>query len=170
MTKIQREKKILVLALVVARNSHHINFLKSLFHSHAENKRKYVFSYVDVTEDDNLVKFFGINKELFENPKIVVYNFNQGKYFISEELMCENISEIEKNLNDILNNLDWNQIKWTSGYLIEEILHKFGINVDRNILLVIFLLGFMLVLICVIIGLCYCLEKVSNSSKKIKQK
>jgi hypothetical protein len=121
-----------------------------------------VFSYLDANEDKHLLQFFNLKSEDF--PKLIIYDFSQGKYFIDSYSYLEDKNAMIK-LNELINNLEFNNVKWTTGYLIEDIFSNIGINISRNALLVILLTVITIFISFFAICLCNFMEKLNFNKK-----
>jgi hypothetical protein len=166
LSRIKRDKRILFIAVIFTKEIPHIHFLKTFLHNVAFVNRKYIFSYLDAIEDQNILRFFNLNSQ--DIPKIVIYDFYKGKYFI-DNFSYLNDEDAMTKLNNLIGNIENGHMKWTSGYLLEDFLDSMGIKISRNVLLVIFL--FVVTLIFIVLGLVLCnfLDKIIKVRKIKKQ-
>lgn len=165
LSRVKRDKRILFIAAIFTKEITHIHFLKTFLHNVAFVKRKYVFSFLDANEDQNILRFFNLNSK--DIPKIVIYDFSIGKYFIDNFSYLNDEDSMTK-LNNLIGNIENGNIRWTSGYLLEDFLETMGIKISRNILLVIFLFVVTLIFIVLGIVLCNFLDKITEV-RKIKK-
>lgn len=162
--RLQINKVTLIIAAIYNDQVSHVNFLDDFLYNIAMHKREYVFAYLDAREDAYLLNFFNLLPEMV--PKIIIYNFKKGKYYIDKDsnFMDENTMEILKNL---VNKLDNDDIKWTTGYILEDFLSNLGVNVSRNSLLIIVMLCFTIILIS---GLISCFSTTEKYFVTIEKK
>ena len=121
-------------------------------------RRDLIFGYLDINEDKSMLSFFKINAELIDKM-IIIYDFNKGKYHIRE---FNNIESLEKLISDF----DKNQLTWKSGYFLEDFLsNTLGINVNRNYLILFFMLIFSIIFIS---GCIFCFQTFERIDKKLK--
>jgi hypothetical protein len=161
-----------LIAAIYRNEISHINFLNNFFHNIAIKNRKYVFSYIDTKEDFHLLQFFNLRSDNL--PKIIIYDFSKGKYFIDNFSHHEdehNNSMIK--LNELVQNIEAGNLKWTTGYLIDDILSMMGISISRTSMTIIFI-GLFTTIIVILIICCLSLfqadeEKKTNSKAKIKK-
>lgn len=166
LTRIQKDKKILLVAAIYKSKTSHVNFLNNFFHNIAIKNRNYVFTYLDAKQDAHLLQFFNIKNE--DIPKIIIYDFAQGKHFIDKYSYLEDANAME-NLNDLIQKIQLDEIEWTTGYAFEDFLHKIGINISRNNLMIV-LIGFVTFgLICFIICTCSIMDSFKEESIQVKK-
>lgn len=187
LTKIQREKKIMIIAAINRSDNQHISFLNNYFHYQAlENRENLIFSYLDFKEDKYFFNFFNIDLSKFSNenknsieyeidlkPIIIIYNFKINKFYVdpnsfSDEKNYLRISD-NKQLKALIENIEKNNIRWTSGYLLEDIFTDIlGSDVSREKLLMIYSGIFFVILGVIVIFVCSCFEE-KGKKKIIKQ-
>ena len=63
-------------------------------------RRDLIFGYLDINEDESMLSFFRINKQVLGST-IIVYDFNKGKYHLREYI---NNDSLEKLIDDYDNN------------------------------------------------------------------
>ncbi len=124
-----------------------------------------MFSYLDAKEDFHLLQFFNIKPD--DIPKIIIYDFSKGMYFIDKYSYLDDPNALVM-LDDLVKRIGSGQIKWTTGYLIEDLLSMCGISVSRTTLTIIFLGIFTLFVIILIFIFCACLEKYEKIETKTK--
>ncbi len=166
LARIKRDKKILLFAVVHTKEISHINFLKTFFHNIAFTNRNHVFSYLDAIEDESFLKFFNLNDK--DLPKVVIYDFSRGKYFIDNYSYLNDENAMTK-LSALIKSIEDDEIRWTSGYVLEDFLNQIGLNVPRNVMLVVFLFVFIMICFVLIILLCSVMERFSVADKKRKK-
>ena len=121
-------------------------------------RRDLIFGYLDINEDESMLSFFRINKQVLSST-IIVYDFNKGKYHLREYV---NNDSLEKLIDDF----DNNKLGWKSGYFLEDFLSgTLGINIDRNYLIFIFMLFFSVI---IIFGCIFCFQTFERIDKKLK--
>ena len=121
-------------------------------------RRDLIFGYLDINEDESMLSFFKINKQVLGST-IIVYDFNKGKYHLREYV---NNDSLEKLIDDF----DQNKLGWKSGYFLEDFLSgTLGININRNYLIFIFMLIFSVI---IIFGCIFCFQTFERIDKKLK--
>ena len=121
-------------------------------------RRDLIFGYLDINEDESMLSFFRINKQVLGST-IIVYDFNKGKYHLREYV---NNDSLEKLIDDF----DKNKLGWKSGYFLEDFLSgTLGININRNYLIFIFMLFFSVI---IIFGCIFCFQTFERIDKKLK--
>lgn len=167
LTRIKRDNKILFILAILTKDISHINFLKTFFHNVAFVNRKYVFSYLDAVEDITFLKYFNLNQK--DIPKVVIYDFSKGKYFIDDYSYLNDDDAMSK-LNELIRNIETGGIRWTSGYLIEDVLDGMGVKVSRKVLLLVFVFLVAFIFIVTAILLCSFMERISKENVDKKKK
>ncbi len=153
--KIEKTRSIVVIAAINKKNVEHVGFLENYFYDIAIKRRDYIFTYLDIVEDKYLLQFFRLGN--INGIRIILYNFGKGKYCIDL-----NDSPDLESMEYLINNID--QLKWTTGYFIEDMLNSFGIELNRNILLTAFFAVICFIAICCFI--CFC--QIANWERKVK--
>ena len=121
-------------------------------------RRDLIFGYLDINEDESMLSFFRINKQILDST-IIVYDFNKGKYHLRE---YTNNESLEKLIEDFDNNKLW----WKSGYFLEDFLSgTLGININRNYLIFFFMMIFSII---AIFGCIFCFQTFEKIDKKLK--
>ena len=121
-------------------------------------RRDLIFGYLDINEDKSMLSFFNINNQILDST-IIVYDFNKGKYHLRE---YNNNESLEKLISDY----DKNKLDWKSGYFLEDFLSgTLGINVNRNYLILFFMLIFSFIIIT---GCIFCFQAFERIDKKLK--
>jgi hypothetical protein len=121
-------------------------------------RRDLIFGYLDINEDKSMLSFFKINAEIIDKM-IIVYDFNKGKYHLRR---FNGIESLEK----LISNFDKNKLNWKSGYFLEDFLsNTLGINVNRNYLILFFMLIFSIIFIS---GCIFCFQTFEKIDKKLK--
>jgi thiol-disulfide isomerase/thioredoxin len=165
LSRVGKDKKILIIAAINKSDINHINFLNNFFHNIALRKRNLVFTYLDIKEDSHFLQFFKIGKEELNNPKIIFYDFYQGKHYIDKFNLIEQASNIDKDhdkliyLNELIEKIETDEIPWTTGYILEDIIHKFGFKISRTGLMTLTIGVITFVLIIIIMCTCSVIEK-----------
>lgn len=158
LTRLEKSGKIVVIATISRKDVTHVNFLHNFFHNIAYHKREYLFTYIDYIEDSYLLKFFNLNQD--NSPKIIIYDFTRGRYNVFNYSLNEENSILK--LNDLISNLDNGEIKWSTGYFIEDVLDSMGVRVSRNVLTVIFFSVIAIMGIVLMICLCQLLDRITG--------
>ena len=105
-----------------------------------------------------MLSFFKINKQILDST-IIVYDFKKGKYHLREYI---NNESLEKLISDY----DTNKLIWKSGYFLEDFLsNTLGINVNRNYLIIFFMLIFSVIFISSCI---FCFQTFEKIDRKLK--
>ena len=121
-------------------------------------RRDLIFGYLDINEDESMLSFFRINKQILDST-IIVYDFNKGKYHLRE---YTNNESLEKLIEDFDNNKLW----WKSGYFLEDFLSgTLGLNINRNYLIFFFMMIFSII---AIFGCIFCFQTFEKIDKKLK--
>lgn len=172
LSRVGKDKKILIIAAIIKSDSNHINFLNNFFHNIALRNRHLVFTYLDVKEDSYFLEFFKIAKEELNNPKIILYDFYQGKHYIDKFEINEKGSNLYQDqdkliyLNELIHKIETNEIPWTTGYIIEDIINKFGFKISRTGLMTLTIGVITFVLIIIIMCTCSLIEKNQMMKKE----
>ena len=122
----------------------------------ALNRRDIVFGYINIDTDYHLIEYFHIKKNIDES--IIFYDFKKGKYYIDN---YKDSTRVEY----LIDLMDKNKINWKSGYFIEDFLYKFGINIDRSILLLGFIIILSIIIIFIFLFICLFIEKIDKKLK-----
>ena len=120
-------------------------------------RRDLVFGYLDINEDISLLSFFKINSEVLSET-IIVYDFNKGKYHLEKYINNESLEKLVKDFDN-------NKLLWKSGYFLEDFLSSLGINVNRNILILVIMGIFAII---VITGCIFCFHTFEKIDKKLR--
>jgi hypothetical protein len=145
---------------VSVKNSIHMNIIENILPRVSVNNRNFVFSYIDVELDSYLVNYFKINTS--QLPKVIVYNFEERKYYVDEfPLYGENHTEetITANINKILRNVKNDTVTWSTGNWMEDLLLKFGVKLNQHTIMYILAACFGMIVVIMIIIIFYCGEK-----------
>ena len=117
-----------------------------------------IFGYLDINEDESMLSFFKINKQILDST-IIVYDFKKGKYHLREYI---NNESLEKLINDF----DNKKLEWKSGYFLEDFLSgTLGLNINRNYLIFFFMMIFSGI---IIFGCIFCFQTFEKIDKKLK--
>lgn len=196
LTKIQREKKIMIISAINRFDNQHISFLNNYFHYLAlENRENYIFSYLDFKEDKYFFNFFNIDLSKFYpsrqnsqqrnndyspndeelKPIVIIYNFKLNKYFIDPDSFSDDKNYLKisdkKQLKILLERVEANNIPWTSGYLIEDFFTGLlGSDISPTKLLMIYSSIFFLIFAFILIFICNCIERKHLKVKSTKNK
>ena len=156
--KLLRMKKTIFIFNIDKKKLSSIPRLISSIQKYLIERRDLIFGYLDINEDKSMLEFFNIKKQII-NTTIIIYDFNKGKYYLSE---YNNIESLEKLIQDY----DMNKLKWKSGYFLEDFLSgTLGININRNYLIFFFMLIFSLI---IIFGCIFCFQTFERIDKKLK--
>ena len=156
--KLLRMKKTIFIFNIDKKKLSSIPRLISSIQKYLIERRDLIFGYLDINEDKSMLEFFNIKKQII-NSTIIIYDFNKGKYYLSE---YNNIESLEKLIQDY----DMNKLKWKSGYFLEDFLSgTLGININRNYLIFFFMLIFSLI---IIFGCIFCFQTFERIDKKLK--
>ena len=156
--KLLRMKKTIFIFNIDKKKLSSIPRLISSILKYLIERRDLIFGYLDINEDKSMLEFFNIKKQII-NSTIIIYDFNKGKYYLSE---YNNIESLEKLIQDY----DMNKLKWKSGYFLEDFLSgTLGININRNYLIFFFMLIFSLI---IIFGCIFCFQTFERIDKKLK--
>ena len=147
--KINKEKKIMVIAGIDRKDNRHISFLNNIFHHIAiDNREDFVFTYLDYEEDKYFFRFFNINQSKIKTedilfPTLLIYNFEINKYFVDYESLNEETNYLKTNdksqIQNILDKINEGKIKWTSGFYLEDAITDWlGGNLRKEVLYVIY--------------------------------
>ncbi len=121
-------------------------------------RRDLIFGYLDINEDESMLSFFKINKQILDST-IIVYDFKKGKYHLREYI---NNESLEKLINDF----DNKKLEWKSGYFLEDFLSgTLGLNINRNYLIFFFMMIFSGI---IIFGCIFCFQTFEKIDKKLK--
>ncbi len=160
LSRLHREKKILFLIALDKSNPAHVIQLKDIFNNIAVKNRNYVFSYLDLRDDESLLRFFTKNT----GGKIILYNFLMGKHYLLDKL--DDDVKFSEELDGLIKLLENDEIVWTSGYPLEDFLARLGINISRTNLMI-FTLGLFTFIIIFLIT-CFC-KLAGENTGKIKE-
>ena len=83
-------------------------------------------------EDIYFLKFFNIKDN--EGVKLIMYNFQIGKFTINN--VQDNLTQSD--LSFLLENMY--NLNWTTGYLLEDLINSFGLDLSRNTIIILFFL------------------------------
>ena len=156
--KLLRMKKTIFIFNIDKKKLSSIPRLISSIQKYLIERRDLIFGYLDINEDKSMLEFFNIKKQII-NTTIIIYDFNKGKYYLSE---YNNNESLEK----LIQNYDMNKLKWKSGYFLEDFLSgTLGININRNYLIFFFMLIFSLI---IIFGCIFCFQTFERIDKKLK--
>ena len=156
--KLLRMKKTIFIFNIDKKKLSSIPRLISSIQKYLIERRDLIFGYLDINEDKSMLEFFNIKKQII-NSTIIIYDFNKGKYYLSE---YNNIESLEKLIQDY----DMNKLEWKSGYFLEDFLSgTLGININRNYLIFFFMLIFSLI---IIFGCIFCFQTFERIDKKLK--
>ena len=156
--KLLRMKKTIFIFNIDKKKLSSIPRLISSIQKYLIERRDLIFGYLDINEDKSMLEFFNIKKQII-NTTIIIYDFNKGKYYLSE---YNNIESLEKLIQDY----DMNKLEWKSGYFLEDFLSgTLGININRNYLIFFFMLIFSLI---IIFGCIFCFQTFERIDKKLK--
>ena len=121
-------------------------------------RRDLIFGYLDINEDKSMLSFFRINSEIIDKM-IIVYDFKKGKYHLRQ-------FNDEESLEKLISDFDANKLIWKSGYFLEDFLsNTLGINVNRNYLIIFFMLIFSIIFISSCI---FCFQTFEKIDRKLK--
>ena len=156
--KLLRMKKTIFIFNIDKKKLSSIPRLISSIQKYLIERRDLIFGYLDINEDKSMLEFFNIKKQII-NSTIIIYDFNKGKYYLSE---YNNNESLEKLIQDY----DMNKLEWKSGYFLEDFLSgTLGININRNYLIFFFMLIFSLI---IIFGCIFCFQTFERIDKKLK--
>ena len=156
--KLLRMKKTIFIFNIDKKKLSSIPRLISSIQKYLIERRDLIFGYLDINEDKSMLEFFNIKKQII-NSTIIIYDFNKGKYYLSE---YNNIESLEKLIQDY----DMNKLEWKSGYFLEDFLSgTLGININRNYLIFFFMLIFSFI---IIFGCIFCFQTFERIDKKLK--
>ena len=156
--KLLRMKKTIFIFNIDKKKLSSIPRLISSIQKYLIERRDLIFGYLDINEDKSMLEFFNIKKQII-NTTIIIYDFNKGKYYLSE---YNNNESLEKLIQDY----DMNKLEWKSGYFLEDFLSgTLGININRNYLIFFFMLIFSLI---IIFGCIFCFQTFERIDKKLK--
>ena len=156
--KLLRMKKTIFIFNIDKKKLSSIPRLISSIQKYLIERRDLIFGYLDINEDKSMLEFFNIKKQII-NTTIIIYDFNKGKYYLSE---YNNNESLEKLIQDY----DMNKLEWKSGYFLEDFLSgTLGININRNYLIFFFMLIFSSI---IIFGCIFCFQTFERIDKKLK--
>ena len=156
--KLLRMKKTIFIFNIDKKKLSSIPRLISSIQKYLIERRDLIFGYLDINEDKSMLEFFNIKKQII-NTTIIIYDFNKGKYYLSEY-------NNNKSLEKLIQNYDMNKLKWKSGYFLEDFLSgTLGININRNYLIFFFMLIFSSI---IIFGCIFCFQTFERIDKKLK--
>ena len=156
--KLLRMKKTIFIFNIDKKKLSSIPRLISSIQKYLIERRDLIFGYLDINEDKSMLEFFNIKKQII-NTTIIIYDFNKGKYYLSE---YNNNESLEKLIQDY----DMNKLEWKSGYFLEDFLSgTLGININRNYLIFFFMLIFSFI---IIFGCIFCFQTFERIDKKLK--
>ena len=157
LNKLEKEKKTICIFTLKKNKYTSIQTIMTLIQNIALKRRDIVFGYINIDSDYHLIEYFHIKKNIDES--VIFYDFKKGKYYV------DNYKDSSTRVEYLIDLLDKNKINWKSGYFIEDFLYKFGINIDRNILLFGFIIILSLIIIFVFLFICLFIEKIDKKLK-----
>jgi hypothetical protein len=153
--KIEKTRSIVAIAAINKKNVEHVAFLENFYYDIAIKRRDYIFTYLDIVEDKYMLQFFRLGN--IDGIHIILYDFGNGKYYIDDN----EIPDLES-MESLINNIE--QLKWTTGYFIEDLMNYFGIESSQNVLLTLFFgVISMMAIFCMI-----CVCQIANWERKVK--
>ena len=156
LNKLNKEKKTICIFTLKKNKYSSIQTIMTFILNIALNRRDIVFGYINIDTDYHLIEYFHIKKNLDES--IIFYDFKKGKYYIDN---YKDSTRVEY----LIDLIDKNKINWKSGYFIEDFLYKFGINIDRSILLLGFIIILSIIIIFIFLFICLFIEKIDKKLK-----
>jgi hypothetical protein len=153
--KIEKTKTIVSIAAINKKNVEHVAFLENYYYDIALKRRDYIFTYLDQIEDKYLLQFFKLG--MIDGIRIILYDFGRGRYYLDNS----DNPDFES-MNKLINNVE--NLKWTTGYLIEDLFNSLGIEPSRNLLLFIFFAIITIIVMCCFIFIC----QIANWERKVK--
>ena len=167
--RLQAEKKTLIIAIIDSKSKSNQYFLNNSFKSIALLNRNYVFSHLDYDEDKDILSHLRVSKS--ENPVVAIYNFEIRRFYVDKFVYLQDGLENENHLNTLIYSINNNELKYSAGNWIEDLLESFGIQLNHNTILVLFIGTFASVCIVFMIIIFYSGEKNANEEmiQKIKK-
>lgn len=145
--KIQMSSRLAIFLFINATDNHHIEFINIHFTQISKSNRKIVFGYVDINTDHELTAQLKIQYN--NNPKLLVYNFKDYKYFIEpQEFEMDKVTECYHTINSIVHKI--NTLQYTTGSKLGDFLMMFGLKANSTTYVFLFLGVLILVIILIL--------------------
>jgi hypothetical protein len=166
--RLQKEEKTLIMVAISVKNSVHVGFVENILSEVSIKNRKYVFAFIDIDQDSYLVNYFKINAN--DLPKVIIYDFKEKVFYVDNESNSHTVYENEessmRHLQNLINLLQNNKLKWSTGNMLEDILAKFGLRLNQATMT--YILGgcFALIVVIMIIVIFYCGENNEEDERK----
>ena len=122
------DPRIIVMLITYPNNENINKFINNAYKKISFNYRKYVFGYVNYTEDQEISKYFNIKLFNENEIKVLVYDYAQEFYYINPLTLVLNEGNeklITENIESIVSNMD--RLDFTSGSTAKDFLNKLGL-------------------------------------------
>ena len=159
--EIADDSKILIFLITFPQNKNINNFIFSFFKKISYENRQYVFGYADYNEDKDLRRYFNLKLNNTNEIKLIIYDFNERMHYIHNNTFNIKISneiEIMHEIQRLLKNI--NNLKYTSGSIVKDLIAKIGFEKMSPIKQIIFVGIF----IFIILGLLFFCSYLSGSN------
>jgi hypothetical protein len=162
--RLQSDNKTLIIVALNTNDRAH-NFVHDLLLRLAMSNTKYLFSYLDLNEDQHFSNYFGLKFQ--DSPKVVIYNFAKNKYFVDNKNIQEmktadnKVSEkaFEKNLYDLIDRIEKNSIIMFTGSFFDDLFAKMGFEITEGQVQYIVIGFFVFVVLFLLIAICFFNDK-----------
>ena len=167
--ELNKAKKLLVMLYGFLSNNKTQIFYDKYYKYLAHEKNKYIFSFLNYTNTKQINHYFNVRLYSDSELKLIIFDFNQSKYYSHTMIYDVNYNKPEEILSDfnfMLSNLS--NIQFTTGYFLKDILNKYGIYEITNkfsliLCIVIILFTVFITLSCTYFCKKYCPSEIEDN-------
>jgi hypothetical protein len=168
--RLQNDQKTMIMTAINQKNSIHMNLVESLIPQISAKHRELVFTYIDSEKDSHLVAYFKINTNNL--PQTIIYNFQEKFYHVDTSESSEVLKSEESyknHLETLISKMQSNNLAWSTGNWLEDLLLKFGIKFTGRAIMWIYGGCFALIVVFMMIVIFYCGEKPDDDLQSSNQ-
>lgn len=151
----------MIMTSIQSRNSIHMNIVENILPIISARNRQFVFTYIDIEQDNYLVNYFKINTS--QLPNVIVYDFEDRKFYVDNSSIYDeqNPSEevIINKVNRIIEDVKSEKVIWSTGNWFEDVLLRFGVKMNQHTMMYILAACFVMIVIIMVVIIFFCGEK-----------
>lgn len=128
----------------------------------ALENREYVFAYLDLNEDKDLINNLNILHSNF--PKVLIYSSEYKRIYVDEFVYNEEKVNM-LHLKILVKKLKQGEIKFKSSFWLEDQLENLGIKINRKTLTILCVILFAIVILIFVVNNFFTYKKIEKKEK-----
>ena len=147
-SRLLKHNKTFIVSIVNFKSQNDIRFLVNTFQTIALENRGYIFAYMDLNEDKDLIANLKLENNLF--PKVFIYVPDIKRIYVDEFIYNEeNLNMV--NLELLINKLKKGEIIFKSSFWLIDLIEMLGIPINKRTLTYFCIIIFLVVILLFIL-------------------